>query len=839
MSRECSKSTKKSHTIRTFRKHCNLTEGEVRVIGPSGISYKDVGKGESNTGYMLASLMAIAHAQPKVIEDMFVDRHLWPKNVYKTKWFYHGREINVSVDNMIPAKKKYEPWFTQFSNSGEVWPMVVEKAWAKLHSSFGLVFGGYQLDFMSAVTQAPMEFVKHADHTTDLLWAKLVNGTRDGFAMTARVSKTEKSALSKDAVYAVLKSGMPGGKRSVLVANPNSPDTSKTAWMTLEEYHRKFGQTDMCQIHKNYELASIPFKPGKTAHQFKIQVLSAKSFWVSLAKPTGHQMSTYLSKEGCKREWYDFDTSFVAHRHVVERKSKPIAGWGIGHIVSAKVVAGTADDYWSVRASAMPKATAKEGSVVDNLYLTVYAPLGAMKLIGKGNLSTSSPPNPQASPTPSPTPTPTPSPAPTPAPSPSPPEEVKTVRVAITGYTAVAALAKPITCGSGQIVASKSVAHGTNSNCEARDMCKIEVDSDCRVRVYMYDRCRSVRSRYSWSAFSSTSATSGNCKAKVIKDKPEVRSAWKKEVVTLVNKWQPYGGSTYGGPFLSSSSGFCVAQGLIKGGNKGRLAIFPENCRPDKRLVFNLNGGDYFERADLFPDGALQWVVGTLKPGFISLSGIIVPKEPAAFLHSGYTNGYRAYDGPHGHVFGGFKYQKTDGWCIFQGLTRGTQMGHFATTPKECRYTGGVLVFNTNNNDYAQRVDLSPDGKLTRNAQAKVDHISLAGMVFPSDPSMRKNLPLANGWKNYDKGYAPAVYVLQNEICWLGGLIKDGAWGRLAILPEDCRPEYRLLFSTNNHVKAARVDVLPNGEVVWVEGGKDHGWVSLAGIFFKVRPKAR
>eukprot|EP00933_Yihiella_yeosuensis_P034279 TRINITY_DN2778_c0_g1_i1.p1 TRINITY_DN2778_c0_g1~~TRINITY_DN2778_c0_g1_i1.p1 ORF type:complete len:832 (-),score=92.75 TRINITY_DN2778_c0_g1_i1:176-2329(-) len=522
MSRECSKSTKKSHTIRTFRKHCNLTEGEVRVIGPSGISYKDVGKGESNTGYMLASLMAIAHAQPKVIEDMFVDRHLWPKNVYKTKWFYHGREINVSVDNMIPAKKKYEPWFTQFSNSGEVWPMVVEKAWAKLHSSFGLVFGGYQLDFMSAVTQAPMEFVKHADHTTDLLWAKLVNGTRDGFAMTARVSKTEKSALSKDAVYAVLKSGMPGGKRSVLVANPNSPDTSKTAWMTLEEYHRKFGQTDMCQIHKNYELASIPFKPGKTAHQFKIQVLSAKSFWVSLAKPTGHQMSTYLSKEGCKREWYDFDTSFVAHRHVVERKSKPIAGWGIGHIVSAKVVAGTADDYWSVRASAMPKATAKEGSVVDNLYLTVYAPLGAMKLIGKGNLSTSSPPNPQASPTPSPTPTPTPSPAPTPAPSPSPPEEVKTVRVAITGYTAVAALAKPITCGSGQIVASKSVAHGTNSNCEARDMCKIEVDSDCRVRVYMYDRCRSVRSRYSWSAFSSTSATSGNCKAKVIKDKPEV-----------------------------------------------------------------------------------------------------------------------------------------------------------------------------------------------------------------------------------------------------------------------------------------------------------------------------
>ena len=72
----------------------------------------------------------------------------------------------------------------------------------------------------------------------------------------------------------------------------------------------------------------------------------------------------------------------------------------------------------------------------------------------------------------------------------------------------------------------------------------------------------------------------------------------------------------------------------------------------------------------------------------------------------------------------------------------------------------------------------------------------------------------------------------------LGGLIKNGVWGKLAMLPPDYRPPKRIIFGVNNHAKTSRVDVFPTGEVRWVAGSKDYGWVSLAGISFQTNDPA-
>ena len=55
----------------------------------------------------------------------------------------------------------------------------------------------------------------------------------------------------------------------------------------------------------------------------------------------------------------------------------------------------------------------------------------------------------------------------------------------------------------------------------------------------------------------------------------------------------------------------------------------------------------------------------------------------------------------------------------------------------------------------------------------------------------------------------------------------------LATLPPDCRPAGRLVFNLNNHVNTARVDVHPDGRVVWVAGGAGYQWISLSGIGFE------
>eukprot|EP00931_Biecheleriopsis_adriatica_P096057 TRINITY_DN6969_c0_g1_i4.p1 TRINITY_DN6969_c0_g1~~TRINITY_DN6969_c0_g1_i4.p1 ORF type:complete len:1741 (-),score=336.34 TRINITY_DN6969_c0_g1_i4:106-5328(-) len=93
-------------------------------------------------------------------------------------------------------------------------------------------------------------------------------------------------------------------------------------------------------------------------------------------------------------------------------------------------------------------------------------------------------------------------------------------------------------------------------------------------------------------------------------------------------------------------------------------------------------------------------------------------------------------------------------------------------------------------------------------------------------------LPLVNGWQAYGGDYRTPTYVLLGGICLVEGVIKSGAWGHLATLPSECRPNRHLVFSIGNHDKPARVDVLPNGEIHWIAGGSDYGWISLSGIVF-------
>jgi len=397
---ECDQKEKKKHTLQIFRKNCTLPPGVVRVIGPSGINYTDIGQGAKDSSYLLAGLMAIAHSHPEMLDAMFVERQLWPKNVYKTKWFYHGREIIVSVDNMIPAKGVGQPSFAQFSSTGEVWPMIIEKAWAKLHSSYKHIETAYQMDFMSAITQAPMEFVYHGSEnfevTNDILWKKLESATSDGFAITAsttlRNEKEKHSGLVAHQQYAVLNVGMHRGKRSVMCANPRKPDTytgdhsaadastgKSIFWMTIEEYHRAFGHTSICKILKGYKLISVPIKPEKDI-EIKAEVSTAKPFWVSLQDPTD-QMDEHMKAGGCKKEWYDFDTKLQVHRDPDLHEAKVVGGsrWGLGHILSAEVGNVPRDKTWLIKASAKSKASDKR-SLVDNLYVMIYAIAGAFDI---------------------------------------------------------------------------------------------------------------------------------------------------------------------------------------------------------------------------------------------------------------------------------------------------------------------------------------------------------------------------------------------------------------------------------------------------------------------------
>ena len=67
----------------------------------------------------------------------------------------------------------------------------------------------------------------------------------------------------------------------------------------------------------------------------------------------------------------------------------------------------------------------------------------------------------------------------------------------------------------------------------------------------------------------------------------------------------------------------------------------------------------------------------------------------------------------------------------------------------------------------------------------------------------------------------------------LSGVVRSKEYGVIAQLPEGYRPSEKLVFNVNSHSTPARVDILVDGRIMWVNGEirHCHGHISLGNKF--------
>lgn len=299
--------------------------------------------------------------------------------------------------------------------------------------------------------------------------------------------------------------------------------------------------------------------------------------------------------------------------------------------------------------------------------------------------------------------------------------------------------------------------------------------------------------------------------------------------INLGNGWVPYN-KPYKTPEAAPLGNICLVSGLVKRYTKmvNPIAILPAGCRPTKRVIFNLNNHKNTVRVDVLPNGRVQFVAGAWQHGWINLDGIVFStstlKQNLLGLQGGWHND--------GKQYGSATYSRVGSLCEVEGLLRnGDWSSYMLQLPPACR-PQKRLIFNLNNQKKTARVDIEANGLIKWHGGGR-DHswLSLGGILFSTLPG--DNLKLYYGWQNYGGQYGKLTVTKQGTLCVLSGLVAHGEWGKpVTILPVDCHPDSRLIFNVNNHAKSARVDVLPDGTVVWVAGGHDHAWLSLTGIAF-------
>lgn len=274
-----------------------------------GLDAHDVQQGSLGDCYFLSALALVA--TDTCCADGLVDDELDAAGCYGVSFWVDGAWQMVYVDGFFPcytpnnvhASVRPTPVFAKSANRREIWPMVVEKAFAKLRGTYQAVGGGGRVaTALQALTGGSATAIP-TSVGADRLWKGLCDAVEDpsilvGAGTRSDATEEERCGIIDGHAYAVLHAVEVSGHRLLLLRNPwghgewkgpwsdgskewsSNPDCRAAAgnfnsdeddgdfWMSVDDFCSVFATVDMCRLpgdhHRRTQNAELqPMKERK------------------------------------------------------------------------------------------------------------------------------------------------------------------------------------------------------------------------------------------------------------------------------------------------------------------------------------------------------------------------------------------------------------------------------------------------------------------------------------------------------------------------------------------------------------------------------------------------
>ena len=142
----------------------HLFEGELNT--------KNITLGKVSSPYFFPTISAIAD-YPGLISKIFITKEYNPDGFYSLILFIDGEYQIIFVDDYFPCLKGTNiPYFSK-TNNFELWPMLLEKAWAKVNGSYVNSLSGWPNDVFRTFTGFCCEDINHEEETAEKIWEKI------------------------------------------------------------------------------------------------------------------------------------------------------------------------------------------------------------------------------------------------------------------------------------------------------------------------------------------------------------------------------------------------------------------------------------------------------------------------------------------------------------------------------------------------------------------------------------------------------------------------------------------------------------------------------------------
>ena len=279
---------------------------KLNVLKPNQKLSQDVVQGELGDCYFLSVLAAFAE-EPNIINKLVDPKEKGNNGSFTSNVIIHGEPVKLVVDDTFPVANESKLAFAGLNEaSGNIWPMVLEKAWAKCNRSYEDIIPGNSADAFEFLSPAPYNTFYHNAETRPTLFETITEANKKGYVVLADITETastnletlSKLGLITNHAYTVINSAVlkkSNGAEIKLLKMKNiwgtnewvgdwSDNSSKWTqefkkevglepkqdgifWISYEDYLQFYTTTHICKLHPNYDYTTQKIKSSKANNE--------------------------------------------------------------------------------------------------------------------------------------------------------------------------------------------------------------------------------------------------------------------------------------------------------------------------------------------------------------------------------------------------------------------------------------------------------------------------------------------------------------------------------------------------------------------------------------------
>lgn len=237
----------------------------------------------------MCALASLAE-MPELVQRLFITQKYNEDGLYRLKLCKNGEWMEVTIDDYFPCTLNGGPIFSR-ANGNELWVLLLEKAYAKIHGNYYTLRGGFANEGMMDLTGCPTECFDFQDPSTQALiesgefFRKLKSFDEQGYLISASTpgedrwtetgGPTQEGGLVPGHAYSVIQVKEAFGNKIVNIRNPwgtfewngQWSDNDKkswtpqmieaikpefgddgTFWMSFKDFSENFRALNVCKV---------------------------------------------------------------------------------------------------------------------------------------------------------------------------------------------------------------------------------------------------------------------------------------------------------------------------------------------------------------------------------------------------------------------------------------------------------------------------------------------------------------------------------------------------------------------------------------------------------------